>query len=96
MFSVRMGPERTAEDQLKILNEKYLKKFIRQFWLQPIPEVCDEKKASLIESAAENLEEESITRRDQMSSSDNTTSKPFHKTHRRLPSYGNVNIIFAS
>ncbi len=88
-----MGSE---DNQLKILNEKYLKKFIKQFWLQSIPEICDEKDISLIEPVTEIREESPHTRLDQMSSSEKTTSKPFHKTHRRLPSYGNINAIFAS
>eukprot|EP00088_Acartia_fossae_P031325 TRINITY_DN32238_c0_g1_i1.p1 TRINITY_DN32238_c0_g1~~TRINITY_DN32238_c0_g1_i1.p1 ORF type:complete len:172 (+),score=41.06 TRINITY_DN32238_c0_g1_i1:75-590(+) len=34
----------TFEDNsMRALNEKYLKKFIRKFWLQPIPETCDER-----------------------------------------------------
>ena len=32
----------TFEDSsMRALNEKYLKKFIRKFWLQPIPETCE-------------------------------------------------------
>jgi len=126
---------RTHEDKnLRLLNEKYLKKFIRKFWLQPIPEQGDEKdtpieeevasgvqpdlisnsgvQPDLISSTNQNFESNSYSSRQKsssladsnprnncqlMSSSSPTTpptSRPFHRSHRRLPSYGNVDIIF--
>ena len=53
-----MKNSNSEENRLKALNEKYLKKFIRKFWLQPIAEQSDEKDISL-DFEAENCEKNS-------------------------------------
>lgn len=121
----------SESERLRLLNEKYLKLFIRKFWLQPIPEVGDEKDNSFTELDrpfadrrgtdrvfGTDLNQNSLSfepasvqcstqytqsnlpceiRENSPKSSskvETTTLKPFHRTHRRLHSYGNVDSIF--
>ena len=116
--------------------DKYLKKFIKKFWLKSIPEleddiICDNNNTTpqsdskhfdnnseqSYEDNSEPLsgEHKSAKAKLEMSqscdgkppNSDRQTSslhhhhrsqsqsnKSFHRTHRRLPSYGNIDLIF--
>ena len=121
--------------------DKYLKKFIKKFWLKSIPELSGEDDiysdnnnvhfdskhyvSEKLNDHAEISKSEILTvqeinstlndrtemshnyvnnpriineqQRNELSSSNQSKSqsnKPFHRTHRRLPSYGNIDIIF--
>ena len=117
----------SEENSMRALNQKYLKKFIRKFWLQPIPETCEkgspqspgnmfaENTGNMFGSSTSstttlydtsddddkyNSVEDGL---DQMSSStsvstspskNKSSSRPYYKSHRRQPSYSNVDLIF--
>jgi len=120
---------------MRVLNEKYLKKFIRKFWLQSIPETCEKPSPGSpgfidtnagsqnagnmfgVDAALYNSEDDDDKYNSvedglhQMSSSSSIppsmtsttlstspskkqSSRPYYKSHRRQPSYSNVDLIF--
>jgi hypothetical protein len=120
----------SEENSMRALNQKYLNKFIRKFWLQPIPETCEKgspqsSPGSMFAENAGNMFGSSTSSTttlydtsddddkynsvedglDQMSTStsvstspsknkSSSTSRPYYKSHRRQPSYSNVDLIF--
>jgi len=119
------------ENSMRVLNEKYLKKFIRKFWLQPIPETCekpssgspgfidttvdpqnagnmfgsecnaalynsedDDDKYNSVEDGLHQLSSSSSITSSTSSPNKKQSSKPYYKSHRRQPSYSNVDLIF--